>query len=419
MSKLEEELSRTIISMLISDPFFAHLLGSVVRETTEEINDFGVKQTSIGPKLLVNQDFFLRKSLTQQQKIAMVKHETLHIAFMHHCRKSKDMIGSIYDIAADLVVNQYIKDPTKLENPVTLASFPSLNLETDQKLEYYYDKLRPFYREEMELNSTDAKNHPKCKSNRSTTNDLSCRSKKMRSVEDVGIALHKIIQEKRSGCHFYWGVAPPELMYGLENQIIRARERTAVKYWNSIPTQLHFLIAMLIKLHQPQVDWKRQLRIFGASSRRTKVVHTIRRISKRYGTRPGIKVKKFQKLLVAVDTSGSIDQDSLDSFFSEIDSMWRKGAEIEIVECDCTVKRSYPYMGITPKQVSGGGGTSFDPVFEYTRRFQNMHYDGLIYLTDGFADKPRIKPVCKVLWVITPDGTMEYLDFGKAIQISE
>jgi predicted metal-dependent peptidase len=160
------------------------------------------------------------------------------------------------------------------------------------------------------------------------------------------------------------------------------------------------------------------LRLFGASSRRTRVVHTIRRVSKRYGTRPGIKIKRFQKLLVAIDTSGSIDTDALELFFSEVRGMWRNGAEITVLECDAVVQRVYPYRGEMPNVVSGGGGTDFDPVFEYINTQRKIIYDGLIYLTDGWADTPTIRPACRVLWVITPDGTKENIAYGPAIELT-
>jgi predicted metal-dependent peptidase len=97
--------------------------------------------------------------------------------------------------------------------------------------------------------------------------------------------------------------------------------------------------------------------------------------------------------------------------------MWQNGAEIEVVECDSQVQRVYSYNGTTPKEISGGGGTDFDPVFSYTRRNRKVHYDGLIYLTDGYADVPTIKPPCRLLWVITPGGTKENIAFGNVIEI--
>ena len=94
--------------------------------------------------------------------------------------------------------------------------------------------------------------------------------------------------------------------------------------------------------------------------------------------------------------------------------MWKLGAEIEIIECDAEVQKKYSYKGRIPEFVSGGGGTSFDPVFEHIRSSRFERYDGCIYLTDGYAPEPTIKPPCKVFWCITKDGKIgPHLKFGR------
>ena len=78
----------------------------------------------------------------------------------------------------------------------------------------------------------------------------------------------------------------------------------------------------------------------------------------------------------------------------------------------------YPYRGIIPKSVNGGGGTNFNPAFLWLREESRQHYDGCIYLTDGFAGEPEIRPPCRLLWVVTPYGNIgEHLCWGKAIRI--
>ena len=97
--------------------------------------------------------------------------------------------------------------------------------------------------------------------------------------------------------------------------------------------------------------------------------------------------------------------------------MWRHGAEVTGIECDCEVQRVYQYRGTTPEAISGGGGTDFDPVFQYAKSNRQLQFDGIVYLTDGYAEEPTIAPPCRVLWVLTPDGTKESLAFGNAIEL--
>ena len=144
---------------------------------------------------------------------------------------------------------------------------------------------------------------------------------------------------------------------------------------------------------------------------------TTHRESRRFDSFPGIKVKRFQRLAVALDTSGSISNEDLTVFFSEIHGMWRSGAEIEIFECDARLQRRYPYKGRLPTQVAGRGGTAFDPVFAALRANRLVRYDGCIYLTDGVAPAPTIRPPCRLIWVVTGDGQTKTLKFGRVLKL--
>jgi predicted metal-dependent peptidase len=150
------------------------------------------------------------------------------------------------------------------------------------------------------------------------------------------------------------------------------------------------------------VDWRRVVKLFSESSSKTKVKNTMKRPSKRFGTVPGIKIKKLKKLLIAVDTSGSVEKQDFEVFFGEIYHLWRQGAEIKVVECDMVIQREYDYRGKTPDFVLGRGGTDFNEPIRFANRV--FQPDGLIYFTDGFARKPEIAPRCPLLWVITKNG---------------
>ena len=410
MPDIHEAVSRTIIDLLINEPFFAHLLGSIPREVSDKTETVGLELNSFGPRLLINEQYFLKTLRSKKQRAAVIKHEALHVAFSHFCRRTTSHVNEIYDLAADLVVNQFVREADLPAGAVTLASLRGLKLQANDTLENYYAALLKHYTPDMsEVGGGDAGDRVDADGSENGSADG--------TETKAAAGLRDALATPRPGDHQHWGAADTATTYAVENLLIRARERTPVKDWGSIPGPIGNLIAMILAQRKPQVDWKRRLRLFGASSRRTRVVHTIKRESKRYGTRPGIKIKRFQRLLVALDTSGSIDTDAVELFFSEVRGMWRNGAEVTVIECDCEVQRVYPYRGKTPEAISGGGGTSFDPVFEYVRKNRQSQFDGLIYLTDGYAETPTIRPTCRVLWVLTPDGTKENLAYGPAIEL--
>ena len=155
------------------------------------------------------------------------------------------------------------------------------------------------------------------------------------------------------------------------------------------------------------------------TSGRSRVYHTMKRVSKRFGTRPGIRILRYRKLAVVVDTSGSISEEVLNMFFSEINHIHKNGADVVIIECDAAVQQVLPYRRNRKFNVKGGGGTNYDPAFQYLRDNRNKQFDGCIYLTDGYAPEPKVKPPCRLLYVITPDGNIgDHLAWGRTIRIN-
>ena len=204
----------------------------------------------------------------------------------------------------------------------------------------------------------------------------------------------------------------------LERHLMRARDQSASKGWGNLPAEIRTELEAVAKRRKPQVDWKRTLRLFASSGYRTEVVATQRRMSKRFGTFPGIRIKRKQRLAVVIDTSGSIDEDVLEVFFREIHGIWKNDAEVIVIECDADIQGTYPYKGKTPSTIKGGGGTSFDPAFSWINNTRNGSFDACIYLTDGCASEPVVKPRSPLLWVITANGkTGDHLKFGRIIQL--
>jgi predicted metal-dependent peptidase len=171
--------------------------------------------------------------------------------------------------------------------------------------------------------------------------------------------------------------------------------------------------------------WKRALRIFCARTLRSSVRPTTQRESRRYGAErtrwdgpivPGLRRGRAPAVLIAVDTSGSINNATLTTFFAQVTRIAATGARIHVVECDLAVQRDYPWDGKAPNEVKGRGGTAFDPVFAWLRGAgRKLHLTGCVYLTDGEAARPTIRPPCPLLWVITPNGTHGNVDFGRAV----
>ncbi len=432
---IADEISRAAFDLLLKEPFYAHVLAGMPREVTERVGTAAVAWNGQQVRLLVNPRFFM-KALTPRQRGAVLKHEVLHVVFRHLFRGA-NRDPEIENIAADLVVNQLVPPCPLPKGAVLLESFPDLKLQPDQTLEQYYAALIQIYRQ-MVQHGFGGKPDVSTGSSAGAGGGNSKPSSKKRkpsaavdmpdwagktSAPTSAMAIGSFLGDGPRGDHSQWNedrdaLANAAGRYAVGSVLIRARERMPPHQWGSLPAALLSELDLILAERQPKLDWKRVVRIFCASSGCSKIRHTMKRISKRYGTRPGIKVQRLQRLLVAVDTSGSIDQGMIEAFFTEIHAAWKAGATVHVVECDASVQRDYRYAGKPPREVAGGGGTKFEPVFKWM--LDQQSFDGCLYLTDGCGPAPTTRPRCKLLWVITGDDDAkpeDLLPFGPSIKL--
>jgi predicted metal-dependent peptidase len=417
-----EELSRCIVSLLLKEPFYGHLLSGIVRRFDDSTGTAAVALTERGVELRISPTFFIEHLELSDERTAVVKHEALHLLFKHLFRVE---IGSrnmrLFNIAADLVVNQFVEPWPLPEGAILLTTFPDLDLPPDQTMEWYYDRLSKLQAENDAQRGAGGSGQPDYSQTSAPISAEVLDRLNGSSHSDHSAWAMSPSSGNKNGAE-QGAQVPDQLREALENElerhIIQAKRRTGPKSWSRVPGALRAEIDAMIERRKPQISWKRVIRLFSNSSRRTRIVTTAQRESTRFNTFPGIKVKRYQRMAVVVDTSGSVPDADLSRFFAEIHGIWRQGAEVDIIECDAQVQKSYPYRGQMPQTVAGRGGTLFDPAFEWLRAQRMVRYDGCIYLTDGGSSAPTVKPPCKLLWIVTSDGVMgDHLKFGRSIQL--
>lgn len=135
---------------------------------------------------------------------------------------------------------------------------------------------------------------------------------------------------------------------------------------------------------------------------------------------PGLRSEKVPEIVVAIDTSGSISQQELDAFASEIKKLHSLVDEIFVLTCDCEIHEKIKTRNIqeffSKIKMEGGGGTSFISVFDELRK-TNYKPSILIYFTDGFGDYPEksVKDF-PVLWVLTKNHNQPPWGYTTVIQ---
>ena len=140
-SASREEVERVITQMLIQDPFLVNFLSGSVRQVTDTIPTAGVCAYKQHVALLVNPTFFMEVLPDLAERAGVLKHEALHIMLKHifQMRDPKITNKYLYNIAADIEVNQYIGHPWRLpDSAITLETFPDFDLPAnDVALSYY------------------------------------------------------------------------------------------------------------------------------------------------------------------------------------------------------------------------------------------------------------------------------------------
>ncbi len=384
VNRILDELSRTGIALLLREPFYAHLFGSINKEVVGKGHPVESMAVGLGHNTLtlyVNADFWDKVLISPDHRYGVVKHEMLHLVFRHLLIREPFLDSRLLNVAFDLVVNQYIARLQLPEDSIFLESFPDLYLSAGQTWFYYYKKI-----EELQRGAGGS----------SAGSPSAETLQKIRS-DSHGLERHQPWQEIRSRSELENNVLETQL----DSLMRTAHQRTNAHAWGNLPGELRELMQNRLFRPPAEINWRGILRLFAGSAARTQLRNTMQRPSKRFGTVPGVKIRRRQRLLLALDTSGSIGVEDLEPFFNEIFHLWRAGAQVDIVECDTRITRRYAYQGAVPDAVEGRGGTNFTEPLELANRERP---DALLYFTDGFAEPPLFAPQVPVLWVISRRG---------------
>jgi predicted metal-dependent peptidase len=392
INDMHGEIAKHSKTLMFKEPFYGLFLIGLNKEISDAVGTACVAKDGINTKLVISPKFW--ETISDKCKVAVLKHELLHIAFKHLQMFDLYENKELLNVAADLEINQYIdkeyKDDTWEGLEIDGKMFKDLKLPEKAGTRKYYDLLQ----KHMDENPNS---------------DLAKFLEAMKGCNGDGetreITLGDGSKVQVKGSHEFWkqfeGMDEAEKKL-MEKQIEYQLKDTAnqvCKQRGHIPGELKELIDSLYISEEPVLDWKAYLRRFNGMASKIYTKKTRRKPNKRFYGNPALKIKQKKNTLVAIDTSGSVSKDDLKEFLSEIHHIYKTGTQVTVVECDASIGRVYEYKGKMEeaKEVTGRGGTSYDPVLEYLQKNKDK-YQNLIYLTDGECET-SIKPCKPVLWV--------------------
>jgi len=383
-----EKLARASKTLILNEPFYGLFLVGLNKVMRKDIPTAGVSKNGIGIQLSINPDFFM--NLPDKHQIGLIKHELLHVSFGHMIMRDLYSDHKLFNIAADLEINQYILDDYLPDGGLTLETFPELNLPEKAGTKEYYRLLEEAAQCEGTCPSLDSLLGK-------MDGDSQYDHKTWDEFDDLSEAEKKLVQKQ------------------VEHQLKETAEQTEKRQGN-IPGELAGLISRLRTLEPASFDWKGYLKRFVGNSTISYTKKLRRKYNKRYSENPGLKIKFKNNILVGVDTSGSVSNDELKEFMNELCHMHKTGHMITVAQCDTEINSVEKFNPRKDWEVKGRGGTSFQPVVDLFNQKKGL-YTALIYLTDGEAYTPDNCPA-NTLWVHSTRCNINEELPGQKIQIN-
>jgi predicted metal-dependent peptidase len=370
-----EQIIKARINLLRDYPFFGSLALSLkINENKEMKYVAGVDARF---NLFYNPERL--KDLKDNQITGLLAHEVGHIVFSHLLRKgTRDCM--VYNYAADLVLNCILNKQGFVlpdgglipdhDNKFIIKGDPEIIItDIDKKCaEVVYDEIiRQLPQQDDE--SEGAANE--------TPQDGKGESPKHYDGFDEHIFDNDLTDDEKK-----------EIEKDIKQKITDAY--TISRQQGKLPAGLETFIKELLF---PQINWRNKLYKYITNSLPTDYSYAKRSrksLGKPYYL-PGL-LKENIKVVVSVDTSGSIDQKQFSEFITEIISIAKsfQNIEITVIQCDAKIQSVMDMKNgnvnkIKNIKIVGGGGTSHFPVVDYLNdKMKGTNI--LVAFTDGYSD---------------------------------
>lgn len=406
--QIATKLAAARTKLILDKPFLGAL---VMRLPMEAANaDWCPATATDARKFYYNPEFIDQLSLDETQ--FMLAHEALHCALSHFARR-QHRTKLHWDMACDYAINPLLigdglKPPPgslylpQFEGMTAEEIYPCLDEKTDQQPldNHVYDQ----------------------ENTRGTGRGQSEKAMSRKAQESPTENEGDESEQQQSGSGAAADQPPPLSPDEAETLNIQWQQRLAGAAQQAMQVgKLDGALARMIDhLLQPQLPWRLLLARYMTALARDDFSY--QRPSRREGEfiLPSLRSNRLE-LVVALDTSGSIQDQEMAQFLAEINAL--KGqmqARVRLLACDSAIAPEAPWIYEAweefelPARITGGGGTSFRPVFEWVDA-QGLHPDLLVYFTDAEGAFPEREPAYPVIWLVKGKAKTPW---GQRIQLN-
>ena len=384
----QESLSKTSKSLMLQEPFYGFFLIMLNKVWHDAIGTAAVSKNGINYQLTISEKFW--EPLSELHRMGLLKHELLHIAFNHLTTFDLFKDKKLANIAMDMEINQYIDKDWIPEGAIDIDDYGDLNLDTRAGSRYYYDKLQELQKKKKQNGTCGCENMDKLlDALEKGACQVTIGMPRGEGDKDVNMPNHPWKEFENLP------EAEKQLIENQMQRILQEVKSQTEKKRGHVPGEMKGIIK-IEEIVPPKFNWKNYLRRFTGISSKIFTKKIRRKENTKFPDMPGLKVKMKQKLMLAIDTSGSVCDDEVREFMNEMHHIYKTGVDITLVQCDTYIRDISEYKGTYDLKLHGRGGTDFTPVIKYFN--ENTSYTSLVYFTDGEAST-YVNPRAKVLWV--------------------
>ena len=370
---------------MIDSPFYGHIALQLGLSRKEDLNP--KTMATDGYKLYWHPEFIAE--IPEEQLKGVIAHEVMHLVLMHLTRR-QSREPKRFNIATDYAVNDLVLK--EFELPEWVLKNPDF---ANKSAEWIYNQI-PEQEPDSIVITLD-------------------------SHEEWGQGGDDGDGDGDDGDGDDDGGSDANGAGGLDGLEQRIKELVATaagqaRNRGKLPGHLKELIDGVL---QPKLNWKLILEDMICSQAKTD--YTLFPANKKYLWRgiylPGITGTEIN-IAVAIDTSGSISSEMMNTFLAEVKGICDSYDEytIYLMTCDAQIHQTWelhPFEPL-PTLLEGRGGTDFRPPFEEAQKYPFI--TSLVYLTDGYGPFPDVPPSFGTIWVSITD--VEY-PFGMVIRMPE
>lgn len=365
-----------------SQPLYRPLIMALKVVETKEMTE---TMATDGDHLYWNPNFF--NKLTKSEAAGVILHETLHCAHRHLWRRdARDF--SKFNVATDYAIN-----------PIVVENFPLpkgclLDMKyAHMSAEEIYDAL-PKEKKNGKGKGGSGSDYDKKQQKWGDHSMWSGKKQKKQSIGDKILGRNKEktareITDQQRRAHKKWK---------------KLFEDNIVKQYGKLPDSLKRIVEK--EYYIPVLDWSALVaNLLSEDQNDYSFSQPDRRFLEADYILPDLySVDRLKDVVFAYDTSGSVTQNMLKQFYMETLNLFNNFSSLQgyIAVCDWTLKH---FTAIDAKDsfsdfhFLGGGGTSFEPVFEEVKK-RGMNPKALFYFTDTYGSFPSEDPGYPVFWLV-------------------